>query len=111
MHDPSAEGNDFFKCDFCRHGWSQDRPMVEGHKGSLICAPCLTLAFDELWNRPGGQRVPFTCTLCLEHREEPYWVSPAFPEAGICKRCTKQSVVMLERDPEAGWKRPPGPGP
>lgn len=109
MHDPNAQGNEFFKCDFCRKAWAEDRPMVEGHKGSLVCSQCLTLAFDELWNRPGGQRGDVTCTMCLEQREEPFWLSPAFPEVGICRRCVKQAAVMLERDPDAGWKRPPAP--
>lgn len=93
--------------------------MVEGHKGSLVCSQCLTLAFDELWNRGGGERpekvaadapaqavAAATCVMCLEQRDEPYWHSPAHPESGICKRCTKQAVVMLERDPDAEWKRP-----
>lgn len=119
MHDPSAQGNDFFKCDFCRQPWSDDRPMVEGHKGSLICGRCLAVAFDELWNRGAGvrpagvgpdssahDRALATCTLCLELRDEPYWYSPLHPEVGICRRCTKQSAVMLERDPDSGWKRP-----
>lgn len=106
MHDTAAEGNDFFKCDFCRKPWAEGRPMVEGHKGSLVCGSCLTLAFDEVWNRAGGEQVPFTCRMCLEHRDDPFWVSPAFPDAGICKRCIKQAVVMLERDSDAGWERP-----
>ncbi len=116
-----------FLCDFCGQTWAADRPMVEGHRGSLACARCLTLAFDELWNmgveplpakaRTIGEAGPgavgmrpspgVPCTMCLEQRDEPHWHSPARPEAWICRRCAKQSVVMLERDSEANFRRPP----
>ena len=125
-----------FLCDFCGQTWAPDRPMVEGHRGSLACARCLTLAFDELWNRqeetgagnsaqqeddnthpqppPSGRGleerhppVGTPCVMCLEQRDEPHWHSPVREDAWMCKRCAKQSVVMLERDPEAGFKRPP----
>jgi hypothetical protein len=107
-----------FLCDFCENTWADDRPMVEGHRGSLICAKCLNLAYDLLWNHapvagkkaevPHDQRMPggLTCRMCLESREEPCWHSPVVDESWICKRCAKQSVVMLERDPEVNYKRP-----
>ncbi len=96
-----------FLCDFCGQCWADDRPMVEGHRGSLICAKCLTLAFDELWNRLAGEPIPegSTCVLCLERRDDPAWASPMNASL-VCKRCAKQSVVMLERDPDSNWKRP-----
>lgn len=103
-----------FLCDFCGQAWASDRAMVEGHRGSLVCARCLTLAFDELWNRLGGEDLPAesganltgpTCAMCLERRDERHWRSPV-REAWLCKRCAKQSVVMLERDPESGFSRP-----
>lgn len=131
-----------FLCDYCGSTWSDDRPMVEGHRGSLVCAKCLSLAFDLLWNQapawdgvspqppvPPDQTMPegALCRMCLEHREEPCWQSPMeiIPDenadkgqtsqtelgvirggAWLCKRCTKQSVVMLERDPELQYTRP-----
>lgn len=122
-----------FLCDYCGSTWSDDRPMVEGHRGSLVCAKCLNLAFDLLWNRapawdgkgpppptPPDLAMPegALCRMCLEHREEPSWQSPMEvgeenPElaeqsggAWLCKRCAKQSVVMLERDPELKYTRP-----
>lgn len=100
-----------FLCDFCGSPWAAQRPMVEGHRGSLVCAACLSLAFDELWNRPGGAVPPGdaatpACRMCLETRNEPHWTSPIDPHARICRRCAKQSVVMLERDPESGFTRP-----
>lgn len=121
MHDSSAQGNDFFKCDFCRRGWSDDRPMVEGHKGSLICAACLTVACAEvLIGKQGemGVRGPVHpasgegpwCTLCLERRAQLYWASPMHPEVKACTRCIRQSASVLEKDPDFNWKRPRAEG-
>lgn len=134
-----------FLCDYCGSTWSDDRPMVEGHRGSLVCARCLSLSFDLLWNKaprwdgkspppptPPDQTMPpgALCRMCLEHRDEPCWQSPmdvgeenaesdkgktSQTERGLgvidggawlCKRCAKQSVVMLERDPELKYERP-----
>jgi len=111
MHDADAEGNEFFKCDFCRASWSEDRPMVEGHKGSLICASCLTLAHAEVVARDGGE--PFgehdACTLCLMHREGmTLWRSPAEDRAAACRECVVRAGVMLAKDPDYDWSPPTG---
>lgn len=108
-----------FLCDFCLRTWAEDRPMVEGHRGRLICAECLGEAFDALWNRKSGEAGGGECALCLEKRQEASWRPRVWPPnvpEGVtidatavplaCKRCVKQSVVMLERDPDYGWKRP-----
>lgn len=113
MHDPSAEGMAFFKCDFCRRAWAEDRPMIEGHQGHLVCAKCLAVAYqrvvlDEappiarLADAPEGEH----CLMCMERREQPAWRSDAFPESIICLRCIKQSATGLEKDPDIDWKRP-----
>lgn len=110
MHDPTCQGNDYFKCDFCRRGWSDDRPMVEGHQGSLVCAACLTIAYTEVWLLGGGaEHAAAQCAMCLETRDEAKWASPIHPESLVCKRCIKQSAVMLERDEDYHWKRPAQP--
>jgi hypothetical protein len=108
MHDQDAQGNEFFKCDFCLNPWAEDRQMVEGHRGSLICSRCLTLAYAEVVAGGGGARPPAgtTCTLCLEERTQQHWQSPARPEAWACERCIRQSGQILEKDEESGWKRP-----
>lgn len=100
-----------FLCDFCGGCWREDRPMVEGHHGSLVCGSCLTAAFRATW-LPGG--VPAAregageCRLCLEARDEPHWRGPTGGLA--CRRCVKMAAVMLERDadrPEGErWRRP-----
>ncbi len=112
MHRSGADEDNMtpedFLCDFCGSCWREDRPMVEGHRGSLICGPCLAMSFRELWLAPGGEELPehAVCTLCLSHNGDPVWRSPVTETATVCKRCSKHSVVMLERDPELGWKRP-----
>ncbi len=98
-----------FICDFCLKHWAEDRPMVEGHKGSLICGPCLTLAYRLVMVENTGIRVPdpVTCATCLQHKEEPHWQSTAVEAAPvICQWCIKRSATMLEKDKESGWKKP-----
>lgn len=112
MHNHDATGNEFFVCDFCRRAWAEDRPMVEGHQGSLICASCLSFAYDAVINRSLGSSSPPSqlCTLCLEHRDGPHFNSPLVPEAWACLRCIKQSATILEKDPDYQWKRPTAGG-
>jgi hypothetical protein len=107
MHDPSAEGNDFFKCDFCLVGWSDENPMVGGHQGSLICARCLTAAYGSVVHS-GSPPLPDggSCTMCLEDRTDPCWRSTDQTQAVVCLRCIKQAARVLEKDADLGWKRP-----
>ena len=95
-----------FLCDFCGQCWADGRPMVEGHRGSLICGPCLGVAYVEVVqggarSAPGGA----ACTLCLEARDGAMWASGA-REAFACLRCVKQSAGVLTKDPESGWRKP-----
>lgn len=107
MHDPTAEGPAFFKCDFCRAPWTDDNPMVEGHQGSLICARCLTVAYVDIVHS-GAPAMPDggACTMCLEERKDACWRSPVYEDAVICRRCVKQSSTVLEKDDEFTWTRP-----
>ena len=122
MHDERCEGNDYFKCDYCLQSWSEDRPMIEGHKGSLVCAKCLSAAYVAIVYAGQGEMgvagplkdVDAThagpgCTMCLERRAELYWRSPLVDEAFICRRCVRQSVTALEGDPDFGYTRPAAP--
>ena len=110
MHDQSSTGNDFFKCDFCRRPWAEDRPRVEGHQGSLICSSCLSAAYAAVALAGTGAELAGTkCTMCLEQRKDPMWRSPLSDDAVICRRCIKQSATTLEKDEELGWKRPADP--
>lgn len=81
--------------------------MVEGHKGSLICGPCLSLAYRQvvLGSAPLMEDHS-SCTMCLMHKREPSWQSPAHPDAWICSWCVEKSAKMLEKDPDTAWVRP-----
>lgn len=96
-----------FLCDFCMRAWDGTFAMVEGHKGSLICGECLTDAYRALVilqspSAPAG----YTCTMCLEGREQPAYVGSQNAAAHICLRCCKQSATRLEKDMEGEWSRP-----
>lgn len=117
MRDPNADENNLtpadFWCDFCRRAWGDDLAMIEGHKGSLACARCLTVAYRVLVidehegdTYEGDHPEGAACTMCLEHRKQAMWQSPAEPDAWICLRCVKLSARAMEKDPDSGWSRP-----
>jgi hypothetical protein len=112
MHDTKADGTDIFVCDFCAQPWREDRPMVEGHRGSLICANCLSIAYTELVHLGASSAVGAdeTCVLCLETgRADPHWRSPAREESVACRRCIKQSAGVLHKDKDTPWTKPLDP--
>lgn len=125
MRNPAANPDDLrmsdFWCDFCRRPWTEDVPMIEGHQGSLICGRCLALAYADLSvhgspsvpaapDIPGGKRSDDSsrpkCLMCLEHRRDALWRSPAHEEALVCLRCVKQGATALEKDKDFAWRRP-----
>jgi hypothetical protein len=103
-------------CDFCQREWTDDVPMVEGHRGSCICGNCLTLAYAEVVVADsGGAADGFACRMCLEagkdraslnRGDEHGWASPLDAEACICRRCIKLGAGALVKDPNSGWKKP-----
>ena len=126
--DPEAMDASDFLCDFCGSEYGPDHPMVEGHRGSLICGKCLASACKQVLVLNAGVVVPehIACSLCLLNKRGDYWQSPVRasvvaplageakggvdiePEPGavICRWCIERSAGMLEKDPESGWKRP-----
>lgn len=96
-------------CDFCRTPWTDELPVVEGHRGSAICGRCLRIAYTELvLNHLDAAPPDYTCTLCLEQRPDPAWQSPMHEAAVICKRCTKQAAGILHKDKDHAWTKPVG---
>lgn len=113
MQDESAEGAAVFKCDFCLSPWSEDLAMVEGHRGSIICGRCLSVAYAELIHLKSDRMVQpgEKCLLCLEEeRPEPHWESPTREGVLACKRCIKQSAGVLHKDRDIAWSKPSPPG-
>jgi len=112
MHVTDAEGNIEFKCDFCTMPWSDNRQMVEGHRGSIVCSQCLSIAFTEIVHLDSGYspNKGETCKLCLESdRDGLHWQSPVEVDVIACRRCIKQSAGVLHKDPDIPWKKPADP--
>lgn len=93
-------------CDFCGTEWDQVKPMVEGHRGSVICLDCVKLALDNA--ATGG--AAFTCTLCLSDREagSSAWRVPSPPDranadAVICGSCIQQTAEAFGKDRSADF--------
>jgi len=107
MHDHSKDGNDYFKCDFCCRAWAEELPMVEGHRGSLICAECLTAGYVAV-HSPGAKVMgdQGSCALCLQYKSTPAFESPTVPGCWACQECLVRSAILLERDNEVSWSRP-----
>ncbi|MHC4977374.1 MAG: hypothetical protein ACYTF7_12360 [Planctomycetota bacterium] len=106
MHDPNAQGTEFFKCDYCHASWEESNPMVEGHRGSLLCAKCIRVAYTQLVsNEAPDLESTESCAMCLEARNQPIWVSPA-TDAHACLRCVKLGARALESDDDTDWQRP-----
>lgn len=96
-------------CDFCHSEWTDDLPMVEGHRGSCICGKCLTVAYtDVVINKIDTGPDGYKCTTCLENRDSPAWQSPLYPQAVICRRCIKQSAGVLHKSRDYDWQKPSG---
>ena len=112
MHNLDADGTAYFVCDFCSKPWAEDLPMVEGHRGSLICGQCLQIAYTEVVHLRSGCAVHAgeTCVLCLESdRPGLHWRSLMRDEAIACVRCIKQSAGVLHKDPDYEWTKPSPP--
>lgn len=94
-------------CDYCHNPWTHDTPAIEGHRGAIICGPCLTAAYADVVIRARPTAHPgYTCTMCLEQRQDHGWASPRFPQANVCARCIDLAVTTLEKDSDWHWKRP-----
>jgi len=112
MHETNSEDELVFKCDFCKMAWDENRQMVEGHRGSLICSQCLSIAYTELVHLDSGYTPARdeACILCLENgREGLHWQSPIDESVIVCRRCVKQSAGVLHKDPDIPWKKPSDP--
>ena len=93
-------------CDFCHREWTEDVAMVEGHQGSCICGLCLRVAWESVVEgKLDDSTEGWKCTMCLEHREDPCYRSPAYEEAHVCRRCIRLSAQALRKD-DGAWDAP-----
>ena len=111
MHRPGTDPENMtpadFLCDFCGKAWDGASPVVEGHRGSLICGDCVTASYRVvILNKGATAPDGFQCRLCLENRSDAGWASPTQPDAAACKRCISQAAGVLSKDKDYGWKRP-----
>lgn len=109
MQRNEENGDIIISCDFCGTDWDQVRPMMEGHKGSVICLDCLKFALA----MSGPAQEAFSCTMCLHpfEKEQTVWRHPdqlagANAEACLCKGCISQAAGTFSKDPDIDWKRP-----
>lgn len=92
-------------CDFCRTDWDQVKPMIEGHRGSVVCLACLKLALEQASAEEGE----FSCTLCVRQNLPPSlvrWTNPRHPQAVVCSDCIDQAAKAFDKDSEVAWSRP-----
>ena len=89
-------------CDFCGTDWDGVSPVIEGHRGSIICLECMKTALNGLCF--AGE--PFKCVLCLR---EPIpaaverWNHANHPQTYACKSCVHQAAEVFDKDPDIDW--------
>ena len=88
-------------CDFCGTEWDQVKPMIEGHRGSVICLPCVKSSITT--NAESAEE--FVCTLCLSAQPggttvwRPHPVAEkANPEAVVCESCIQQASEAFGKE-------------
>ncbi len=95
-------------CDFTGIDWDEHIPMIEGHRGSVICLGALELAIDGAAEATEAVE----CTMCRRKKQPPEktWRHPnppenADPHAAICWDCIQQADRSFARDPDTDWDR------
>ncbi len=100
-------------CDFCHHEWLEDLPIIEGHRGAMICGKCLSVAYAEVVRASSPALIDgYTCRMCREGDEdrdalyragEAAWPSPLDAEAFVCRRCIELAASSLDKDEDHDW--------
>ncbi|MEE2912484.1 MAG: hypothetical protein VX436_01625 [Planctomycetota bacterium] len=106
--DPENVQPEDILCDFCESAaWSEGKPCVEGHQGSIICGGCLEQAYQKIMLLEFDTESPEKeCRMCLEIRNESSWTSDTDPSAIICLRCIKQASAVLQKSKHWNWVKP-----
>src|SRR4030095_9584123 len=86
-------------CDFCGTDWDGVSPVIEGHRGSIICLECMKATPDGMQSG----REPFTWVL---GRREPIpasverWNHANHAQTYACKSCVHQAAEVFDKDPD-----------
>ncbi|MEX2216236.1 MAG: hypothetical protein WD768_19150 [Phycisphaeraceae bacterium] len=111
----TEQGLVIISCDFCGTDWDEVIPMIEGHRGSILCLECLKVALDALVDT--GEK-KLDCTMCLQPVAEAkrHWkpardTAVTLPPGGnahavLCESCMNQAAGTYSKDPDVDWKRP-----
>src|SRR5215468_443404 len=89
-------------CDFCAIDWDGSSPVIEGHRGSIICLECLKIALDGL--EPAAS--DYQCVLCLRESIPstlPRWSHRNRPSTCACRNCVHQAAEVFDADPDIPW--------
>jgi len=95
-------------CDFCGADWDEVIPMIEGHRGSVLCLGCLKRALAEATPADAA----FECTMCLREKTPgtKRWTHPEPAEtpglnaaAQVCWPCLKQAGRGFGKDPDTDF--------
>ncbi|GAB4195694.1 MAG: hypothetical protein Kow00105_09940 [Phycisphaeraceae bacterium] len=96
-------------CDFCGTDWDEVIPMIEGHRGSVLCLSCLKSALDQATQTES----PFECTLCLSGKPagtrswrhpDPTPSAGLNPNARICWDCVRLAAKGFHKDPDVDFR-------
>ena len=92
-------------CDFCGKDWDEVIPMIEGHRGSIICLDCLEKALQQATSSD----TQYDCTMCLQEKpgklkhwrnSTPVSIEGLNPHAVICWDDIRQAAKAFHKDKE-----------
>lgn len=95
----NEDGGIVISCDFCGADWDEVKPMIEGHRGSVLCLECLKLARPKL----APSDTAFECRLCIQEKPAGTmsWSGTAIggaPAARVCKPCVEQATRAFTKE-------------
>lgn len=106
----TEQGYVIISCDFCGVDWDEVIPMIEGHKGSVLCLNCMKQAIGQLVS----ETEPYKCTMCVKDGlpgDLRHWRHPSpTPSPGLnvgaimCIDCLQQANKTFGRDKDIDWK-------
>ena len=97
-------------CDFCGTDWDEVKPMVEGHRGAVLCLTCLMHAVEQIevpeTSNADSATGKFTCPLCRRENipaDVPRWSHPNHGDTIACEDCIRQADGTFGKDPDVDY--------